>query len=541
MNPQGLWRGLIIVVLIALPLLFGTACDQGDDDDDNGPSAVDQITAVVEEMTAGYMARTEEALEEQVFPHISASYEHAGFDKDAYMADALEDLEENPDTVFDDYELTVEVTMQGVDNDTIPVAETHNVITATLLANEDDGRNFDTAITGESNGSSNFMREGEDGEWQVTGGEARYSAWQMHGGDEAFAVDTDNIALDAEDIAPGGQAHLTGTLDLPEIGDDQAIFLLAVLAWEDDRNNAQEWAETDESFWRVELTADAGATYDLDVLLPDDGEPAELAIPDSLPLGIDTIEAQMLLFVADVANDGTMTIVRLDGKNFSLPYRPLANADPCPASLSADVDGIWQLQVDDGDEAHHYADFSQLFDVRQVGNDLYGTVVYAAPDEEDGLGPALLEVTGEVSGDTVSFAFSNEDLSVTYEATLNGAQMTEGTVTYITDAGTFAATFTGQKLDNRCVGILPELDGKQLAITAGGAIYDFAVSGDGIEVLLIGEGTNLLGYVVRNVFLGIDQIDADHWWFLLGFQDESSGFAYVFRDDVLSEGTFIVH
>ena len=196
---------------------------------------------------------------------------------------------------------------------------------------------------------------------------------------------------------------------------------------------------------RLDLTENNGSTYDFDALLPDDGEPAELAIPDSLPLGADAIDVQVLLFVVDIISETEMNIVRLDGKSFSLPYRPLANADPCPISLAADVDGIWQLQVDDGDDAHHYADFFQLFDVRQVGNDLYGTVAYAAPDVEDGFDPVLLEVTGKVSGDTVNFAFSNEDLSVTYEATLDGAEMTNGTVTYdITGTGIFEATFTDQ-------------------------------------------------------------------------------------------------
>jgi hypothetical protein len=523
-----------LVPLFALPLLF-LACGGnggGGGDDDHGSSAVDQITAVVEEMTAGAMARTEAALEQKVFPHVSADYQHAGLDQSGYEDRARQDLLDNPDTVFDNYTLTVTVTMQG---DQAAAVDARNVFTGVIKANKQQHREFDIDLSGENDGTSNFALE-HDGQWRVAGGDARFGSWQMNGGDNSLKTDVTPVGVDQHDAAPADHLHLTGTVNLPDVGAGQQIFATAALSWEDKRNNAEQWVDADSIYWNVELTDHAGSSYDFDVVLPDDGEPSGLAIPATLPPGADAIGVQVLVYVTEPGPEDELTIIRLDGSSFSLPYEPLANADPCPTSLTENDDGLWKLQT--VSDVHESLNLFELADLRQVNGDIYGAVLYAAPNETGGHDPVALEVTGQASGGFLNFAFSNADLTVTYEATLDGAQIVDGTVTFATADGTIAVSLTGEKLDNRCESInLDNLDGEVISMIAGANTTSFDVDQNGMNVTLSNTSGDYTGYAIRNLLLALDEADSNRW-LLLGFRDSTGGLAYAFDNGILGEGTF---
>jgi len=522
-----LWIFLLIFIISTVVL---TGCGDDDDDDDDGESIEQIITAIVEEMAEGQSMRTAEAYEQKVFVHVSENYDYAGFDKQMMMEDALEDLEDNPWYRFDDYELSVEVTV-GDDKQTA-TAETVNQINSTMLAHDD--QDFDMLVSATLNGVSNFVLD-DDGEWRTVGGQAVFNTYVISGGDAAYAVDVSGMSIDAEALAAGGSVTVSGSLALPELAAGQSLYASVGMYWQDERYNAEEWTSDSESYYQIDVTDDAGGTVDFTVTLPDDGNPAGMAVPAALPLGADAVDVQFYLVTID---DDTGHALRADGISFNLPLEPLSNADPCAEALLDGLDGIWTVQlVNEGLGIWLF----EILDLRVVDGNVYGSALYAAQSETPGeYVAAAIPLEGELVGNALTMEFVAEGITLTYEATISGTQMIDGTATFDMDPGGFATDFTGEKIDNRCVGLgLNELDGETLSLAVGGATTDWLLTTDDIESTLSRDDLGMEGYFVRNTLIALDPTTPGQWY-ALGFYDDEGGYAALIDSttETVTEGVF---
>ena len=514
---------LAVCCLLPVFLFLSVSCSCGDDDDDDEDGAEEAIAEVIREMTEGWMERTDIAFEAKVFPHISENYDYTGFDKTAYEQDALEGLEENPWLVVDKYDLTI--LDIDVDGDTA-VSRTSNLVQATMQAH--DSIEFDASYAGEFGGVMHFAYE-EDGEWRMVAGEAVYTEWSIRGGEEDYAVDDLEAAVNVQEIHPDGSVTLTGTATLPAISNEETLAAVFSMSWFDERHNAQHWWDANESRYEVELTDQAGGVYEFEVTLPGDGEPAGIAIPSSLPLGFDSLQASVVLITGD--DDRTR---RVDGLSFALPFSPLENVEPCAEAPAADPDGLWSLTL--VDDTYGVFDLFMVMDLRMVGQDLYGSILFVTQDEYGTYMVAGQEPTGSVDGDQITFGFETPEIAITYEATLEGAEMIEGVFTY-DPAGPeeYLAEFTGIKLDNRCESLdLEELDGTLLNISAGSS-WTLPVEANEAAIVLSSEAATFSGYMIRNILAVIDD-DQSGNWILAAFYNEQGGWAAMMEDGVLTEG-----
>lgn len=485
------------------------------------------ITAIVEEMTEGIMARNAFALEEKVFPHISENYEHAGFDKNAHMQDLLEDLEENPDLHISGYEMTTEVTITNVKSATV---KTTNAVTGTIDPQE--GIDFQSNITGIFNGLSYMVLE-DDGKWRTIGGDARFSKWDLNGGDEAYKMELDGVTVDIETLAPDGTVRISGSVELSEISGTESITADLSLDWKDDRYNAKNWGGESDSNYQFDLTDKTGTSYSFDVNMPGDGQPQGLKVPSALPVGIDGIDVNVTIFVSSGADD--FEPIRVERLTFSLPFLPLANEE-CPEKVSTDPDGLWTMNL-----VHEYDNNFKIFqiaDLRLVNNDIYGSILYATKDDENKDFAAALEIAGGITGDQIAFDFTHDNFSVNYQATLDGKEMTGGEAVFNIDGSDYLFFFTGRKLDNRCEGIgIGELDGESLIVSIGETYTAYTLSADSPEVVLTAQDATFSGYLLRNALVAIDDA-AQGRWLMLGFYNQKSGYAALMESGDLLEGSF---
>ena len=524
---------LLPFLLLILVLMTGiTACcdDDDDDDDDNDDDdvSVEDIIAIVREMTEGHMARTPEGLEEKVFPHLSEDYERAGFNKEEAMEDALEELEDNPWLHTKDYDLQVEVDIG--DNGKTALATTVNVIEMSIEAHDDI--EFESTIDGTISGVNYFEFE-EDNQWRVVTVKPLYSTWNLHGGDQNYAVDIESVEIDQTEIAPGDSVTVSGQLTLPDIEEGDLLYMSVNVNWQDDRYNAVDATNSSEVYYLEEKTEGAGTTYDFAVTMPDDGEPQGQAAPDVFPRGTDTLEVNVHVFSFN--EDSEMLCV--DARIFLLPIAPITNADPCEPGLDETADGVWALSAQ-----NVYFNLFEMLDLRVVGDDVYGTVLYGTVDAELDNIVAGFEITGEIDGDQITFGYEDAEngFSVEYEAMLSGTEMINGAITYDVEGEQTFLQFTGDKLDNRCEGMpSEELNGERLLADIGENSTEYLVSVNGYEVTMTGGGTTWTGFTLRNILVTADQLEAEHYM-LFGFYDTEGGYAAEALADTLEAGTVTV-
>jgi hypothetical protein len=514
--------------LAALLLLLGAACNAGDDDD-NGPGAKEQIiqtiTGIVEEMIAGAMERTPEGLEDKFFPHVSGDYYYAGLDKAGYEAKALDDLADSPDLDVEDYHLTV--TVEVADDRESAVARFTNVIDATLPAAGVFA--FDVTLEGEDHGVAHFALE-DDGQWRVIAGEAASSNWRAGGGEQSLEIALDGVTPDGQEAAPGQQVRLTGSFDVPTLAAGQQVFANLTLDWKDERANAAMWPYAEDSVWSAELTDSAGGAYKLDVSLPTQGTPSGLSVPASLPLGEDAVDAAISVVVVD----GDQPL-RYDSRAFSLPFQPLKSASVCEPGASIGVDGVWKITATFNDTPIVF----ELFDLALVGGDVYGAAGYASQGQGGLLAPIIFQVQGVVDGTLLSFGYSDDAISISYDATLSGLELADGTLTIDDGSGSpLVLDFTGSKLDNRCEGLGSDtLDGVHLSLDAPESPSpSWSSNLDGLEATLVGGGMTYSGFQFRNLLIAVDEAQAGPW-LGLALYDRSGGYAAFVDGATPSEGT----
>lgn len=527
------WLGLAFTLVLVFALA-GFGCGDDDDDNDNGDDddgaqdASDELTAIMEEIVAGQMARTAEALEKKVFVHISEVYDHAGFDKEALMEDRLEELVDSPELRFDDYELEVAVELAD-DRQTARVAAT-NAFTATIVADDED--DFDITITGSSDGVTLFALEDGD-TWRVVGAEAVFNTWDGEGGAaDLAATGLQATTVSVEQIGPDGTVSVQGSINLPSVEEGGELWLNVLVEWGDDRNNAEQWPWQEEIVSRVDVTEFAGTTYDLDVEMPGDGDSTGHAIPAALPLGVDAVN----LGVQVIAIDAEGKLLRADVRNFSLPFAPPANAEACQPGPNSTLDGLWSGTAT-GNYGTYMIDEQPVFDLAVVGNDVYGVVGYVSEMYGDEFAPVLLPVTGTVAGSDVLFGFADEDFEMRFEATLEGTSLTDGVMMMSADGFYVDLEFSADKLDDRCDGVdWSDLDGAALAIDAPGLDEALILASGDEEWTLSGVGVEYEAYPARNLLVALD---ADSWLVLAFFNDDE-GWASVSADDGPATGAFIV-
>jgi len=528
-------RNLKLCVILVTVLFFisTTACgddddndDEAGDDDDEVQKIIDEITAVVEEMTAGQMARTAQAFQEKVFPNISEEYAYAGFDKQQLMDDILEDLEENDQLTYDAYELTVEVDL--AENRQSATVATVNTLTATLAADEET--NFDAAIHGVFNGEMPFVLE-QDGRWRLIGGRASFNQWSGGGGEAGLATDLSGVTVSAQSVGPGGKLTLSGSPVLPEVEAGQSLYLFAAMGWGDDRANAVMWTSEDESVFQEEVTAQAGSTFDLDLTLPGDGQPEGASIPSRLPPGLDGIQVQVGIAVIDEQEEP----VRQDIISFTVPFEPLNNGELCEPGPTSNWDGLWRIMV-----SYQGTDVVlEILDLAVVGDEIYGAAAYAGQDEEGNWLPAVAELTGAIDSDWATFGMETDSFFMEYTARLDGLELLDGTLTIVSDQTT-VFDFTGGKIDNRCGGLeSDDLESAVLDVDVAGLTGSLDVALDFPEVSLAGVGRLFTGYQFRNLLVAIDMAQTGAW-LALAFADDQGGWAAAIEDVEPVEGTFTV-
>ncbi len=494
------------------------------DDDDDYDAQEQSIIAIVEEMTAGQMERTVAGLEDKVFPHVSEDYAYAGRDKTALMEDALEELAESPNLTVTGYDLTVAVEIEA--DGMTARAETLNEIQ--MLQKADDDIGFDLAMTGTIRGVSLFALE-DDG-WKVVSGEAQYNEYAIAGGDENLAMVLDAIEVDAQEVGPGESVNLTGSLTLPAVAANQLLYVIVSASWGDERFNAVQWDDENETVLMQDITDEAGGAFTFNLKLPDDTEPAGLSIPNALPMGEDAVEIAVTLFVLD----DTGELVRGDGRIFSLPFAPLSNADPCNDDLTVDADGLWLLHFTDPLFAAY-----EILDLRQIEQDLYGASLLAYDDSGTYL-PGLFLLTGQNVDNAVTLDMENDDFDLTYEAIFSDGLFTDGEATYTSLEGTITRAFVGRKLDNRCVGLnADDLDGASLMIDTDEMSPICQVTEEDAQVWLNCGNIAFTGYVIRNVLIAIDDVNNDQT-LILGFYDDEQGYAAILSNAAgdIAEGSF---
>jgi hypothetical protein len=531
---------ILFCLLFVLPILFLGACGDDDDDDnddgdddDEDEAPEDIITAIVEEMVEGQMERTAQALEDKYFPHVSDNYEHAGFDKDDLLEDALKDIEDNPGMRMDSWDLSVDVDLDSEGtNATVSIT---NELAATMEADEDI--DFDAAITTTSQSKSFFVLE-NDGEWRVVGDEAMFNVWNIAGGQQSLLSDLSDVSVSVTETSAGGSFQITGDAQLPALDEDISIFVGVTLDWRDKRNNAVHWWDDGEVIFFENIDDFLGGAYTFDFVMPEDGDPAGMAIPASLPLGADSIEAQVVVIVQDNAVDGGM--IRFDSRNFNIPYKPLSNQEACSPGASAGGDGLWALTLESDD--WEMLNLLEIADLRLVGNDVYGAVVYAQESDIIGWETPSLELIGELDGQNINFGFEAEEISIQYTATLAGTEMTDGQfileLTEGEDVFQLDAQFTGKKIDNRCDGVTPEdIDGQTLLVSIGDETMAYSFADNEGEVQMSSTFADLSGVMVRNGAVLLDD-EIDGRWLMLGFYDDMGGYAALMEGDTLSEGSF---
>ncbi|MDP8225314.1 MAG: hypothetical protein P9L99_18275 [Candidatus Lernaella stagnicola] len=530
------WTVIFLLLAVFSCALFAVGCgdddddDNGDDDEDQAEQIVAEITAIMNEIIEGAMARTVDGLENKVFPHMSENYDYAGFDKQAYMDDELETLDESEDVSVTEYEATVEVEL-GDDMDTA-VVTVENLIDILVLDTNNIG--FDLHGDAENHGISHFVLE-SDGQWRVIGGEAVFSSWYSRGGDPDLAVGgMDTIAVSPQEAGPGESVRFTGTLTLPEVTGDQTLRLQANLNWQDERANAQVWWWSEECVLEEDLTEFAGQSYELDVVLPADGEPDGLSIPTTLPLGKDAIEATVTLAVTDETD-----AYRYDAYSVSLPFQPLDNGDPCQEGPTAGLDGLWKAEASTETEGKATVWFYQAIDFALVGDQVYGTLVYSVFDTvTEAWLPIGIEITGVLDGDWLHAGYETEGFSYEIDARFDGMQLVDGTLTITDESNTVFFDFTAEKMHNRCQGLrIENLDGVQLSVSAGETVQVFdIIDVDGIEMSLVTDGWMMDGYAMRNMIIAVSDIG----WMTLAFYNDAEGWVRLSNGADPVEGTFVV-
>ena len=539
----------LFCLLLILPILFLGACgdddddddtDDGDDDDDDDNDDDDEapediIIAIVEEMVEGQMERAAQALEDKYFPHVSDNYEHAGFDKDDLLEDALKDIEDNPGMRMDSWDLNVDVDLDS--EGTSATVSITNELAATMEASDD--LNFDATITTTSQGKSFFVLE-NDGKWRVVGDEAMFNVWNIAGGQQSLLTDLSDVSVSVTELSAGDSFQITGDVQLPDFDEDISIFVGVTLDWRDKRNNAEHWWDDGEIIFFETIDDFLGNTYTFDLVMPGDGDPTGLAIPASLPLGADSIEAQVAVMFQDNADDGGM--IRFDSRNFNIPFKPLSNQEACSPGASVGGDGLWVLTLESDD--WEMLNLIEIADLRLVANDVYGSVVYAQESDIIGWETPSLDLIGELDGQNINFGFEAGDISIQYTATLAGTEMTDGQFilefTEGEDVVQLDAQFTGKKIDNRCGGTTPDdMDGETLLVSIGEQILAYSFADNEGEVQMSSTFADLSGVMVRNAAVLLDD-EIDGRWLMLGFYDDKGGYAALMEGDTLSEGSFTI-
>ncbi len=544
-------KGLLFVIVLALslPLCFCSETSEetlpadgdsdkaadGDSDGaeqgdmDSEPTNEDIVKAIVEEMTAGRMARSVEAMQEKTFVHFSDDYLRAGLDKEGQIAKELSDLADNPWMQFDNYTLTLEVDIQG----TQATVTTQNEIKGTISAHDD--LENELAFSGTLKGKGYLVLE-EDGLWRATGGESLFHEYKLEGGADEYKPDLSGVSLNKTSIAPGELFSISGSFDMPQIEGDVIAYMDVSLSFMDERNNAEYWINEEEIILQTELNDYLGGNFSFDFAMPNEGNPQGMVIPDTLPLGEDALEVLCRVYVFD----SEYSLLAMNSKVFILPLRPYKNAEICLEKESKDIDGLWLLSVEH--ETIPKLNTLQIADIRQVGEEIYGLVAYANTDDENKNVIIPVEIFGSMKQNQMQFSYSSENFSFAYKATMQNDLLLDGTVDYTINGNDVQAQFGGKKVSQRCTGLgLDQMNGTSIDLNLDGTHYNYDLSVDYIEASLLagGSGESLSGYAVRNVLVATDD-DTSGRWLLLSFDDDEGGVAVMREGDDILEGSFTV-
>jgi hypothetical protein len=540
------WRGLCFIAVLLAPLALGTTCgdddddDSGDDDsgDDDASADEDAIRAIVEEMAAGWAARTVDALDAQVMPHVSDAYAYAGLDQDGYRDHAVENLEDGPDLTITEYQTEVGITVGGAAADAVLT-----IRGAGEIALED----FPDLLAGTLTVGSRLAFAKEEGTWRVTAIASGPSHSEFaYGPVESRPVLSEDFAITpADSIAAGGSVQVAGTLTIDALTETQVAQAEFALDWNPDAVNLVFHDADGESLIRYDLGDGKGVT-DLAAALPADGRPVGIAIPSELIPGSDSVAANFAVWIGEIADDGFEPIAGLVRAR-GIPLDPFATGADCDPAPTAGATGIWRLDLEgDGPMPPHFLDLTI------VGTETLASVIWAQPGGDGPPFPAP-SLAGTLDETGFDFAFTHMDGSceppaettLTWTGTFFGTAIEDGSlmIDRCEGAGTTGVAFTGTKVSDRCDYLRDD-----------GAEGDWIVSEDGEEdatwtltfapneailtnYALVGGGVDFIGALRDNrLYAAPSGGPGDLVAFL--FDDQDHGTFLRIHEGAVSAGTF---
>ncbi|HPQ69980.1 MAG TPA: hypothetical protein PKW95_12700 [bacterium] len=511
----------LVVFVCCFALVFGLAaceCDPGkdgeawdhygdddddhggsDDDDDNEKSPIDLVSAAVDEIVEGLLARTPEALEEKVFPYVAEDFNSAGLDSEGFKNYLLADLRRVPNLVYAEY--TVSKTILEEQN-SIGAEVTIDYNAVQLAGNN---KEIPWGLRGNVVLSMDFYssRKDEDAykmkSFQMSDGFAEIS-----GGMGMDVVYGSDFIIDTQDVWQNETITVKGTIRLPQLAEGERLEASFGLNWGDWRGNPQVWQYPEAVVFAQDWTELQGQFVLMDLMLPDDGLPENTGIPYKLPLGVTTVEYRMLF--RRIAADGR--VMGVSGQSMFLPIYGRVNQPYCAQSLTEDADGIWLLRVDDGSV--------QLLDVREPVHWLYGTTLSSVTGDDGTVGS--LDFTGYEIHEEVTLRSSDDDTLVYYRAVRQGDRLVGGTIEDFSSEMKDVTGFVGRKLSNRCVGLSPyDLDGAALLVDFDDRKLVCLAQRNGEEVFINCGAEHFAGRMTRNVLLA--RSTTDNTLLLLAFAD----------------------
>ncbi|HPM77608.1 MAG TPA: hypothetical protein PK961_10990 [bacterium] len=509
----------LLVFIVCLAMVFSAAgceCDpgkdgdawdhyngnddhhSGDDDDDDSyeEDPRNLISATVDEIVEGLLARTPKALDEMVFPYVDESFYMAGLDAEGFKKYLLADLRRAPNLVFVEYTASKTIeekrnwynVVVTIDYDAVQFAENDHEIPWKLKGNIALIMDFYSWIN-------------DNDVYQLMSLQVLSGFTQISGGVRAEVIYESDFIIDTQEVAPSGKITVQGTIRLPQLAEGERLLASFGLNWDDWRGNAQVWQQPEAVVFAQDWTDLQGQFVVMDLALPADGLPENTIIPYQLPLGVTAVEYRMLF--KRIAADGR--VAGVSGQSMILPIHGVINEPYCAQSLAEDADGIWLLWVDD-------CSF-QLLDVRERDSWLYGALLFSIPGDDGTIGS--LDLTGYEIHDEVTLRSNEDDTQVYYQAVRQGDRLVGGTIEELFSDGSW---FVGRKLSNRCVGLSPyDLSGAALRVDFDDRSLVCLAQRNGEEVSINCGTEHFSGRMARNVLLARNT--TDNTMLLLAFAD----------------------
>ena len=516
---------IALIMLLSMALLVACSMDSADDDDDDDDSIAndeDLIRAVLTEMIEGRALRTKEALDEKIYIHISEDYKHAGQNKQAAYEDDIKELENNYTTI-DEYDLTIgDILIE----DSQAEVEIQVDTKATLEPNT-----FAYPLYGVWNSRSTLylQKEAMDA-WLVTGDKLIERQGVVTGGEEESIVDLSDISFGTGKSSALNTVSVSGSFFIEAKVDNNVYSSSAGLNWSDEKINALYRLNLNESAYIFEPVE--GESSELDITLPDDGEPAGIKIPGDFEPGVDAIRAEVQVSAIDEGEENPLVAVSKVFKDF-----PLSKATyevSCDDELASNIDGTWLF------DANMFGSSTPMIaDLAQVGDLVFGAVGFWASSM--GEPTAVLQlVQGEVDGENIVFGVIPSDemghFTIEYSAKLNGTDLENGDIWFYSPEGfDMHNPFTASKLGNRCEYLNDDNLPESIDITWEDSpveTYTFDYSSQ--EVTVTGQTQIFSGVFWPNLMLTLSE--DGYSALLIAFNSSESGFAL--RADLGEQGEF---